>query len=66
LRNKTQSYEVLPYAPEEVGAVYLGCKIAKDDKEEILEVTHSKFAKAKIFQAEKHERRFELLFRDIT
>jgi len=66
LRNKTQSYEILPYAPEEVGTVYLGCKIAKDDKEEIIEITRHKYAKAKIFQAEKHEREFALSFREIT
>jgi hypothetical protein len=66
LRNKTQSYEVLPFAPEEVGAVYLGCKIAKDDKEEIIEVTRSIYSKAKIFQADKHEREFALIFREIT
>jgi hypothetical protein len=66
LRNKTQSYEILPYAPEEVGAVYLGCRIAKDDKEEIIEVMRHKYAKAQIFQAEKHEREFALKFSETT
>jgi hypothetical protein len=65
LWNKTQSYEVLQFAPEEVGAVYLGCKIAKNNKEEIIEVTSHKYSKAKIFQAEKHDREFALIFREI-
>ena len=39
LRDKTQSYEILSYAPEEVGAVYLGFKMAEDDKEELIEIT---------------------------
>jgi hypothetical protein len=66
LWNKTQSYEVLQFAPEEVGAVYLGCKIAKNNKEEIIDVTSRKYSKAKIFQAEKHNRAFVLIFREIT
>jgi hypothetical protein len=66
LRDKTQSYDVLPYAPEEVGAVYLGCNIAKEDKEEIIEVTRRLYSKAKLFQAEKHEREFALTFNEIT
>jgi len=66
LRNKTQSHEVLPYVPEEIGAVYLGCKIAKEDKEEIIEVTRRVYSTAKIFQAKKHDREFALIFREIT
>jgi hypothetical protein len=66
LRDRTQSYEILPFAPEEVGAVYLGCKIAKDKKEEIIEIMRNKYPKANIFQAEKHDREFALVFREIT
>jgi hypothetical protein len=65
-RNKTQSYEIVPFAPDEVGAVYLGCNIAKDDKAEIMEITRIRYSKATIFQAEKHEREFSLIFREIT
>src|SRR5262249_58761767 len=56
----------LPYAPEEVGAVYLGCKIANDDKEEIIEITRRLYAQAKLYQAEKHPREFALIFAEIT
>ena len=66
LRDKTQSYEILPYAPEEVGTVYLGCNIAIEDKEEISEVTRRTYPKAKIFQGVKHEREFALTFNEIT
>jgi hypothetical protein len=66
LRDKTQSYEVLSYASEGVGAVYLGCNIAIEDKEEIIEVTRRIYSKAKIFQAEKHEREFALTFSEVT
>jgi len=66
LRDKTQSYEILPYAPEEVGAVYLGCNISIEDKEGIIEVTRRIYPKAKMFQAEKHEKEFALTFSEIT
>jgi len=66
LRDKTQSYEILPYAPEEVGTVYLGCNIAIENKEEISEVTRRIYPKAKIFQGVKHEREFALTFSEIT
>ena len=66
LRDKRQSYEILPYAPEEVGAVYLGCKMANDDKEEIIEITRRLYAQAKLYQAEKHPRELALIFAEIT
>jgi len=66
LRDKAQAHEILPFAPEEVGAVYLGCKIDENDKNEIIAITRRKYPQAKIFQAEKHEREFALAFRDST
>jgi hypothetical protein len=32
LRDKTKSYEILPCHPEEIGAVYIGCKMTDPDK----------------------------------
>jgi len=66
LRDKTQTYEILPYAPKELGAVYLGCKMTKGDRQEIIDLTRRLYPKAKIFQAEKHEREFALVFVEIT
>jgi hypothetical protein len=43
-----------------------GCKIDKDAKEEIIEVTRRIYPRAKLFQGEKHSREFELVFREIT
>lgn len=65
LRDKMQSYEILSYAPEEVGAVYLGCKMAEDDKEELIEITRSLYPQAKLYQADKHSREFALIFTNI-
>ncbi|HEY5212249.1 MAG TPA: DUF2971 domain-containing protein [Acidobacteriaceae bacterium] len=66
LRDKTRSFEILPFAPEEIGAVYLGCSMAIDDKHEIIQIARGKYPNAKIFEAIKHEREFALVFREIT
>ena len=65
LRDKTQSYEIIPCYPEEIGAVYLGCKMTNEDTEELIEITRSKYKHAKIFQAKKHAREFALIFEEI-
>ena len=66
LRDKTQQYEILSYAPEEVGAVYLGCRMADSDKAEIIDITRSKYPKAQILQAEQNDKEYALVFRDIS
>lgn len=65
LRDRAKEYEVLPYAPEEVGAVYLGCKIGADDKNKIIQIIKIKYPNAKIFQAYKHETEFKLVFKNV-
>ena len=66
LRDRSQPYEILPYAPEEVGSVYLGCKMSDGDKEEIIDITKTKYPTAKIFLAEKHPTKFKLTFRELS
>lgn len=66
LRNKAATHEILPYAPEEVGAVYLGCKMAAHDRTEIVDVTRHLYPSAKLFQAERHEHEFALVFSEIV
>jgi hypothetical protein len=66
LRDKTQSYEILSYAPEKVGAVYLGCEMTDDDKQELIGIARRLYPQAKLYQAEKHLREFALTFTEIT
>ncbi len=66
LRDKTKPFEILPFAPEEVGAVYLGCKIADRDRQEIIEVSRRKYPTAEIYQAVKHENEYALNFSEVT
>jgi hypothetical protein len=63
LRDKTKAFEIIPFSPKEIEAVYLGCKISSDDREQIAEIMSNKYPTAKIFMAETHPSRFELIFR---
>lgn len=65
LRNKGKSYEILPFAPEEVCSVYLGCKISKEDKDHIVQITRDQYSDVTIFQARKHETEFRLIFEEV-
>jgi hypothetical protein len=66
LRDKTKTFEIIPFAPEQIGAVYLGCKMSGADKAEIAEMVGSKYPKVKLFAGEKHPSRFELIFNELT
>ena len=63
--DKNKASEISPFAPEELGAVYLGCKMADTDREELIEITSRKYPKAEIYQAQKHKLEFSLVFERI-
>ena len=65
IRDKSANYEIIPYAREEVGAVYLGCNMSKSDRKEIVDITRRRFPQAKIYQAEKHPHEFALMFAEV-
>lgn len=65
MRDKNKKSEIISFAREEVGAVYLGCKIEPADRQEIFEVTVNDYPKAEIFQAHKHEKSFSLVFEKV-
>lgn len=66
LRDKTQTYEIMPFAPAEVEAVYLGCKMSDADKVEVAGIVGRRYPKARLFAAKKHPSRFELIFNELT
>jgi hypothetical protein len=66
LRDKSKTYEIISFAPEEIGSVYLGCKMSDADKVEIAEIVGRKYPTARLFAAEKHPSRFELIFNELT
>jgi len=64
--DKAREYYLLSYDPEEVGEVYLGCKMADSQRAKILEITRRKYPKAVVFQAQKHKKKYELVFHELT
>jgi hypothetical protein len=65
LRDKAQSFEIIPFAREEVATVYLGCRITPEDRAEIIGITRLGYPRAKILQATKHEHEFALTFHEV-
>jgi hypothetical protein len=66
LRDKEKTFEILPFAPEEVGAVYLGCRMTDNDRREIVAISRQRYRGAKIYQAIKHTRDFALVFEELA
>jgi hypothetical protein len=64
LTNPNQPKLELPFHPEELAAVYLGCRMLNEHKEEIADIVSQNYPLTKIFAAEKMERKFALRFRD--
>jgi DUF2971 family protein len=52
------------FSPEELAAVYLGCRMSHNNKEEIAAKIRHDYPRAKIFAAERLERKFALRFRE--
>ena len=62
MRDKSKDCEILRFPPEEVAAIYLGCRTTDECKREIIEIMNDKYPDAKIYQGRKHEREFSLVF----
>ena len=65
MHDKSKDYEILRFPPEEVAAIYLGCRTTDECKREIIEIANAKYPNAKIYQARKHEREFSLVFEPV-
>ncbi len=59
----TQRTQDIGFSPRELAAVYLGCRMSDDHKEEIAAKIRNKYPDTKVFVAEKMEREFVLRFR---
>lgn len=58
----TEIYEDVPFDPQELLAVYFGCKMPDDDCHNFATLVAQRYPHAKIIQAQKAEREFELVF----
>jgi DUF2971 family protein len=64
LTDPNERTQDIPFSPGELAAVYLGCRMSDEDKEDIAAKIRNKYPDTKIFAAEKMEREFALSFRD--
>jgi hypothetical protein len=53
-------YVELALLPEEVDSVFLGCKVARSDRDRILRCIHGRLEHVKVFQAQKSSQRFAI------
>ena len=58
----SKTYEIRAFVPEEIGAVYLGCKMTRADKVELIKIIKAKYPIAEVFEATKSEHEFALDF----
>ena len=65
LRNPASEYEIISFAEEEVGGLYLGCRMAEKDKSELIEIMAKKYPWAPIYQATPKKSEFSLAFEKI-
>jgi hypothetical protein len=63
-RDPNQRAEYLAFSPDELAAVYLGCRMSHNHEEEIVAKIRRDYSGTKIFVAEKMEQKFALRFRD--
>ncbi|MCL1939635.1 MAG: DUF2971 domain-containing protein [Desulfovibrionaceae bacterium] len=65
LRGRANNHDILPFAKEEVGGLYLGCRISEADRSELIEIMAEKYPWAPIYQATPKRNEFSLAFEQI-
>ncbi|MDP2206636.1 MAG: DUF2971 domain-containing protein [Alphaproteobacteria bacterium] len=64
-RNKATLWEAIPFFERELGAIYLGCRMKEETRNEIIELARSRYSHVEIYQAQKHDTKFALTFNKI-
>lgn len=59
---KRSLYEELPFDPEELEAIYFGCRMIEEDRLQFTDLVASHYPHAKIIQARKAIDEFRLVF----
>jgi hypothetical protein len=65
LKNSANKCEILPFAEEEVGGLYLGCRMLEPNKAELIEIMTEKYPWAPIYEAVAQRNKFSLTFKQI-
>ena len=62
LRDTDKGFDLDPMIPEELEAIYLGCRISTHDKDQILEIVNQKYTKTEIYQGKLSNQKYALKF----
>lgn len=65
-QNANEDYDLRGIFEEELGAVYLGCRMLQKDKKEILDTLKNKRKNTKIFESYKDKQEFKLDFKELV
>ena len=66
LRDVAPLVQLNALVPEEIGAIYLGCRISPEDRKAILSLVASRVPHARVFQARRSRTKFALVFERVT
>jgi len=64
--NDGSLFEFVNILPEEIDAIYLGCKMSKSEQQEIAKLISGDFSHVKLLQAHKHRKKYELEFEELN
>jgi len=65
-QDKDKDYDLRGILEDELEAVYLGCRMSKEDKKEIVGITKTKRKMTKIFESFKDRQKFKLRFKELV
>lgn len=65
LRDKTKQFEDIPFDPQELATVYLGCRMSDSDKDEIVGLVRNNFPHVEILQSAPNRADLSLSFHSL-
>lgn len=64
--NDGSLFEFVNILPEEIEAIYFGCKMPKSDQQDIINLISGDFSHVKLLKAHKHPKKYELEFEELN
>ena len=63
--SKSNLHDLMPIRPSEFCAIYLGCRISKEDRDRIITLAGNSFPNANMYQAHKRDHSYELTYSEV-
>jgi hypothetical protein len=64
--NRSTAYEDIAFHDAELTAIYLGCRISAEDREELVAIIRQAYPRAEIFAGKKSDRSFAVEFSEVA